>query len=159
MSVTIYQCLVTHFRRNLGSRGIGVITGADGIKPGVGSETNFRRTLFAPFYIRSSAGARLRRLAREFMRHTPASRNSSPRSGFCLSSATRPSEFLTRGFASQSHGWFALSKSSKKMAVAAVQTATAMPLCAYFAYLVCFGCDSCKKRSSPEPGPKRINER
>ena len=135
MSVTTYQCLVTHFRRNLGSRGIGVITGADGIKPGVGSETNFRRTLFAPFYIRSSAGARLRRWAREFMRHTPPSRNSSPRSGFCLSSATRLSEFLTRWLLRPSlTAGLLLPKSSNKNGSCSVQTATAMPLCAYFAY-------------------------
>src|SRR5690349_8043126 len=42
------------------------------------------------------------------MKHTPPSRNPCHRSGFCLSSATRLSESLTRGFASQPHGWFAL---------------------------------------------------
>ena len=34
---------------NLGSRGVGVITGADGIKPGVGSETNFPQNSFCAF--------------------------------------------------------------------------------------------------------------
>jgi hypothetical protein len=41
------------------------------------------------------------------MKHTPCG-TPNLGVGFCLSSATRLSEFLTRGFASQSHGWFAL---------------------------------------------------
>ena len=137
-----------------------MITGADGIKPGVGSETNFRRTLFAPFYIRSSAGARLRRLAREFMRHTPPSRNSSPRSGFYLSLATRLSEFLTRGFASQSHGWFALIEEFQKkwqlQPVKQQRRCHCAPTLLIGMFWLRF---LTKKGHHQSPGPKRINER
>jgi len=115
---------------NLGSRGVGVITGANGIKPGVGSETNFPQNSFCAFlhtFFSGGAATTFGTGVHEAHSSIAELLNSewllplfgNPTIRISDSWLLRPS--LTAGLL--------LSKVSKKNGIAAVQTATAMPLC------------------------------